>query len=105
MKLEPIVKQGVEKILMGILYEEKTLELIETTMDQIKTTVGEDYVVAYTKDDDDVNTVKFLLAKKGSNGEYTVWTVEVGPAKWEVSPEDEPTTTNENGDPPPTIEG
>ena len=100
MKLEPIVKQGVEKILMGILYEEKTLPLIEDTMNRIKETVGEDYVVAYTKDDDDINTVKFALAKKGDNGEYTLWTVEVGPAKWEMFPE-EPTETNENGDPPP----
>lgn len=96
MKLEPIIKQGVEKILMGILYEEKTLELIETTMDRIKTTVGEDYVVAYTKDDDNVNNVKFVLGKKGDNGEFTIWTIEVGPAKWEKFPEEQEDPSNGN---------
>jgi len=74
------LKENIEKILMSILYEKKTAELIDDTLDKIKGVLGSDFKVGYQRSSE--NKINFMFAKLSESGEYRVWTVEVGPAMW-----------------------
>ena len=111
-RMPQIVKEQVEQVLREILYEEKTLELMDSTVRRIKALVGDGYFVGYVPSDLH-GEVKFVLGTKLSpDAEYTVWMVSLAPAKWEPSEppidkpeEDEPEEgENVDGDEPPVPE-
>lgn len=106
MKLDPTIKREIEKILNEVIYEEKTLPLINDTITRVKEVLGPGYIVGYIPTVAE-NHLKLAFGKKGENGEYTVWSVVVGGAEWTAAPpepdvpDEDPTGENDNGDPPP----
>lgn len=107
-RMPQVVKEHVEEELRSILYEEKTLELLDSTIEHLREILGDGYITAYLPSKN--GEVKFLIAKRiQPTFQYTVWTVSLAPAKWE--PSDPPIDESEgdeseqgenvNGDEPP----
>jgi hypothetical protein len=103
--LPDIVKINIEEVLQGILYKEKTLEVIDQALEGIRTVVdnsttralGKNWFVGYLSCTD--NILKFAIThRENENEEYVVDVVTLGPAGWDENKKVEPVDPDNTDD-------